>query len=328
MEPLVALRTAAEALRQRQFPAALAAAQQGLATAPDDPALLGLTALALPVTNGAKGITSIHNMDGNRHLLDLLRSVDAEGALSARVSVPFHLTREMDLSELSRARAMAADFTGDRITSNRVKIFIDGVIESGTAAMLDDYSDRPAHRGEPIFDAAAFAKAATAIDAMGMQIAVHAIGDAAVRIALDGYQTAQATNGRRDSRHRIEHIEMIDPADIPRLAALGVIASVQPLHAPRGESATTRSIGPNRAAHAYAWAALHKAGARIAFSSDWPIVPVDPPQRCQPHRRVASQFTQGATPVPASVPRLIRSRRRKGCFDAPGQRCFRGRGLE
>ena len=224
----------------------------------------------------SKGITSIHNMDGNRHLLDLLRSVDAEGALSARVSVPFHLTREMDLSELSRARAMAADFTGDRITSNRVKIFIDGVIESGTAAMLDDYSDRPAHRGEPIFDAAAFAKAATAIDAMGMQIAVHAIGDAAVRIALDGYQTAQATNGRRDSRHRIEHIEMIDPADIPRLAALGVIASVQPLHAPQGESATTRSIGPNRAAHAYAWAALHKAGARIAFSSDWPIVPVDP----------------------------------------------------
>lgn len=224
----------------------------------------------------SKGITSIHNMDGNRHLLELLQRVEAEGALAARVSVPFHLTREMELSDLSRARAMAADFTGDRISSNRVKIFIDGVIESGTAAMLDDYTDRPAHRGDPIFDAAAFAKAAVAIDAMGMQIAVHAIGDAAVRIALDGYQAAQAANGARDSRHRIEHIEMIDPADIPRFAELGVIASVQPLHAPQGESATTRSIGPARAAHAYAWAALQDAGARIAFSSDWPIVPVDP----------------------------------------------------
>lgn len=224
----------------------------------------------------SKGITSVHNMDGNRHLLELLTRVDQEGALAARVSVPFHLTRAMDLSELHCARAMAADFTGDRISSNRVKIFIDGVIESGTAAMLDDYTDHPAHRGEPIFDAAAFAKAAVAIDAMGMQIAVHAIGDAAVRIALDGYQAAQSANGTRDSRHRIEHIEMIDPADIPRLAELGVIASVQPLHAPQGESATTRSIGPNRAAQAYSWAALHRAGARIAFSSDWPIVPIDP----------------------------------------------------
>jgi predicted amidohydrolase YtcJ len=109
-----------------------------------------------------------------------------------------------------------------------------------------------------------------------MQIAVHAIGDAAVRIALDGYEAARRANGPRDSRHRIEHIEVIDPADIPRLAELGVIASVQPLHAPQGESPTTRSIGPDRAARAYAWRDLQQAGAVVAFSSDWPIVPVDP----------------------------------------------------
>ena len=171
---------------------------------------------------------------------------------------------------------MAADFTGDKLTSNRVKIFIDGVIESGTAAMLAEYTDRPGHKGEPIFDAASFAEAAVAIDRRGMQITVHAIGDAAVRIALDGYQAARAANGPRDSRHRIEHIEMIDAADIPRLADLGVIASVQPLHAPQGESPTTRSIGPDRARQAYPWRDLHQAGAVVAFSSDWPIVPVDP----------------------------------------------------
>lgn len=224
----------------------------------------------------SKGITSMHNMDGNRHLLDLLRTVENEGALLARVSVPFHYTRDMALSELDRASAMARDFTGDRLTSNRVKIFIDGVIESGTAAMLEDYADRPGHRGEPIFDAASFAEAAIEIDRRGMQIAVHAIGDAAVRIALDGYEAARRANGARDSRHRIEHVEMIHPSDISRFAELGVMASVQPLHAPQGESPTTRSIGPDRAAWAYAWRNLHAAGAMVAFSSDWPIVPVDP----------------------------------------------------
>ena len=224
----------------------------------------------------SKGITAVHNMDGNRHLLELLRDVAAEGDLLARVSVPFHYTREMPLSELDRASAMTADFTGDKLTCGRVKVFVDGVIESGTAALLEDYADRPGLRGVPIFDAEAFAQAATEIDKRGLQITVHAIGDAAVRLTLDGYQAAQAANGKRDSRHRIEHIEMIDPADIPRFAELGVIASFQPLHAPDGPSPTTRGIGDARAAHAYAWRALVEAGADFAFSSDWPIVPVDP----------------------------------------------------
>ncbi|NIZ12635.1 amidohydrolase [Phaeobacter sp. HF9A] len=224
----------------------------------------------------SKGITSVHNMDGNRHLLELLRTVEDNGDLIARVSVPFHYTGEMQLSELDRASAMAEDFTGDWLTSNRVKIFIDGVIESGTASMLDDYADKPGLRGEPIFDAATFAEAAIEVDKRGMQITVHAIGDAAVRIALDGYEAARRANGPRDSRHRIEHIEMIDPTDIPRLAELGAIASVQPLHAPTEDNPTARSIGAERAPYAYAWRALHDAGATVAFSSDWPIVPVDP----------------------------------------------------
>jgi predicted amidohydrolase YtcJ len=224
----------------------------------------------------SKGITSMHNMDGNRYLLDLLRCLVTEGDLIARVSVPFHYTREMPLSELDRASAMAVDFTGEKLTSNRVKVFVDGVIESGTAAMLNDYADKPGLRGDPIFDAATFAEAAVEIDRRGMQISVHAIGDAAVRITLDGYEAARRANGPRDSRHRIEHIEMIDPADIPRFAEMGVIASFQPLHAPVGEGPTTRSIGPDRAPHAYAWRVLHETGAVVAFSSDWPIVPVDP----------------------------------------------------
>lgn len=222
------------------------------------------------------GVTSAHNMDGNRHLLELLRDVDAEGGLAVRMEVPFHLTRNMELSELDRADAMARDFTGERLKAGRVKIFVDGVIESGTAAMLDDYATRPGHRGAPIFDAAAFKQAAVEADRRGLHITVHAIGDAAVRITLDGYEAARAANGARDSRHRIEHIEMIDPADIARFADLGVIASMQPLHAPDGRSATTDAIGLDRAATAYAWRMLVEAGADFAFSSDWPIVPVPP----------------------------------------------------
>ncbi|HZG28824.1 MAG TPA: amidohydrolase [Ensifer sp.] len=224
----------------------------------------------------SKGITSMHNMDGNRHLLELLRDIEVEGGLLSRISVPFHLTRDMPLSELDRATAMTRDFTGDKLTCGRVKIFIDGVIESGTAAMLDDYADKPGLRGAPIFDATAFKEAAIEADRRGLQIAVHAIGDAAVRIALDGYEAARKANGPRDSRHRVEHVEMIDPADVPRFAELGVIASVQPLHAPVGDTPTTRSIGETRAPYAYAWRLLHEAGVKIAFSSDWPIVAIDP----------------------------------------------------
>lgn len=233
--------------------------------------------LKLGLAHAAKhGITSMQNMDGNRYLLDLLAELEAEGALTARVRVPFHLTAEMPLSELDRATAMQRAFTGPKLTSGIVKMFLDGVIESGTAAMLAPYANRPGHCGETIFTPAHFHAAATEADRRGLQIAVHAIGDAAVRLALDGYAAAARANGPRDRRHRIEHVEMIDRADIPRLAAQGVIASMQPLHAPRGPSGTTDGIGPDRAPQAYAWRDIVATGADFAFSSDWPIVPIAP----------------------------------------------------
>lgn len=222
------------------------------------------------------GITAMHNMDGNRYMLEVLREIETEGDLIARVRVPFHLTPEMDLSELDRASAMTRDFTGLTLSSGYVKMFLDGVIESGTAAMLAPYANRPGHRGETLFTREAFLAAATEADRRGLQIAVHAIGDAAVRLALDGYEAAAQANGPRDRRNRIEHIEMIAPEDVPRLAKLGVVASMQPPHAPQGESGTTAGIGPDRARQAYVWRDLHDAGAVVAFSSDWPIVPISP----------------------------------------------------
>jgi predicted amidohydrolase YtcJ len=116
-------------------------------------------------------------------------------------------------------------------------------------------------------------------DRLGLQITVHAIGDAAVRRALDGYEAAIRANGRRDSRRRIEHIETIHPDDIPRFAKLGVIASMQPLH-----SAVTladpyvmpQRVGKDRWPTSFAWQTLREAGARLVFGSDWPVVTQNP----------------------------------------------------
>ncbi|MFW2545684.1 amidohydrolase [Primorskyibacter sp. 2E107] len=153
-------------------------------------------------------------------------------------------------------------------------------MESGTAVLIDDYANRPGWKGEPISDAETFGKAVIEIDRRGLQISVHATGDGAVRIVLDGYVAAQKANGARDSRHRIEHIEVIHPDDLPRFAELGVIASMQPQHPPGtldlplepGKSA----IGPHRWHLAYAWRSIVDAGAPFCFSSDWPIVTLEP----------------------------------------------------
>ncbi|WP_415232730.1 amidohydrolase [Pseudophaeobacter arcticus] len=222
------------------------------------------------------GITSMHNMDGNRYMLEILREIEEEGELISRLRVPFHLTPEMDLSELDRASAMTRDFTSDTLCSGVVKIFLDGVIASGTAAMIDPYTNRPGHRGDMLFTREDFIAAAVEIDRRGMQIAIHAIGDAAVRLALDGYEAAAKANAPRDRRHRVEHIEMLHPDDLARFAELGVVASMQPPHAPVREDETTVGIGPDRARYAYAWRDIAETGATLAFSSDWPIVPISP----------------------------------------------------
>ncbi|WP_172327458.1 amidohydrolase [Mangrovicoccus sp. HB161399] len=223
----------------------------------------------------AHGVTSLVNMDGNRYTLQLLAEMQAEGTLLLRVNVPFHFKPHMDISALGRASAMAEEFEGDWISSGFVKLFMDGVIDSRTAFLLQDYPDQPGHRSEPLFAPERFAGIAAEIDRRGLQIAVHAIGDGAVRTVIDGYEAARRANGPRDSRHRIEHIELIDPEDVPRLGALGITASLQPPHAPGAMDfplqPTLDRIGSGRWSDAYLWRSLAEHGAAVAFSSDWPV---------------------------------------------------------
>ena len=218
------------------------------------------------------------NMDGNLYTLQVLDDIEAAGDLTARVVVPFHMKPTMALSELERASEMDRRYRGDWLRSGFVKMFMDGVVDSGTAFMLNDYPGHPGHRAEPLFAPERFREIATEIDRRGHQIAVHAIGDGAVRATIDGYEAAQKANGRRDSRHRIEHIELIDRADVPRLGALGITASVQPAHAPGAMDfamfPTLDVIGRTRWADAYLCRDLAAAGAPLAFASDWPVTDI------------------------------------------------------
>ncbi|MDX8477594.1 amidohydrolase [Mesorhizobium sp. VK24D] len=226
------------------------------------------------------GITSIQNMDGNLYQLQLLAGLQEEGRLLCRTKIPFHFKNFMTLDMLEKASRMAAAYNSEWLSSGMVKVFYDGVLDSWTAVMVDDYPDRPGWRGEPLFSPEHFAEVAVEADRRCLQIAVHSIGDGAVRAVLDGYQAAAKKNGRRDSRHRIEHIEVTTPSDVPRFAELGVIASMQPPHPPGAMNfplePTISRIGRDKWPLSYAWRTLKNAGARVVFASDWPVSPVDP----------------------------------------------------
>jgi predicted amidohydrolase YtcJ len=225
----------------------------------------------------AHGITSMVNMDGNRYSLQLLREMQDEGRLTARVKVPFHFKPHMDLAELERASAMTAEYKDEWLSCGFVKMFMDGVVDSRTAFMLNPYPGTQI-TGEPLFDPARFKDICAEIDRRGLQIAVHAIGDGAVRTTIDGYEAAAQATGNRDMRHRIEHIELIDKADIARIGALGIVASIQPPHPPGAMdfplSTMETVIGRDRWVDAYLWKTLKDHGAPIAYASDWPVTDV------------------------------------------------------
>ena len=227
----------------------------------------------------ALGITSVHNMDGDAEQLALYIALEEAGELTLRVYVPYSVAPETPLAELSEAAAWRARCRGGHVTAGAIKLFMDGVLESYTALMVESYADKPGDVGDALYRAEHFNRLAAAADKLGLQIHVHCCGDGAVRRTLDGYAHAQAVNGRRDSRHRIEHIEVIMPSDVARFAELGVIASMQPLHAPLTVSGA--DVWPQRAGQArwplsFAWETLRRAGAHLAYGSDWPVVSMNP----------------------------------------------------
>ena len=226
------------------------------------------------------GVTSIHNMDGNFYTLELLEEIRNNGNLTCRVKVPFHFKTEMGIEKLELASKMNERWDDDFLSSGLVKFFMDGVLDSGTAFLIDDYADTPGHKGDALFDEELFNALSKDVDRRGLQIAVHSIGDGAVRRVLNAYANARDKNGIRDSRHRVEHIELIQKNDIPKFKKLGAIASMQPVHPPGSDGLplepTISKIGPQRFDLAYAWRSIKDAGGKVTFSTDWPVSNVNP----------------------------------------------------
>jgi predicted amidohydrolase YtcJ len=195
-----------------------------------------------------------------------------------RVYVPFWVKPETTEDALEEAVQMA-EVKGDYARGGAVKFFMDGVWESYTALTLAPYADVPEAHAEGIWSLEDFTRMAAACDRLGLQIFVHCCGDGAVRRTLDSYQAILKLNGKRDSRHRVEHIEVIHPNDIPRFNKMGVIASMQPLHCPLSSDEADVwlwRVGTQRWPLSFAWRGLKDAGATLVFGSDWTVAPYNP----------------------------------------------------
>ena len=241
------------------------------------------------------GLTEIDALRDDLHNVDLIQELQRDGKLTLR----FYLAYRVDPPEVSKQQLReiveARDhYHDDWIAAGAVKFFMDGVIETHTAAMLAPYSDDSSLSGQLFWDIERYKKGVAELDRRGIQVFTHAIGDRAIRTALDGYEHAAQVNGTKDARHRIEHIEDVSADDIPRFGKLGVIASMQPLHAyPDDDTlkAWAPNVGPERAQRAWAWHSIQAAGGVLAFGSDWPVVTLSPWEGLQ--NAVTRQTTEG-----------------------------------
>jgi predicted amidohydrolase YtcJ len=165
---------------------------------------------------------------------------------------------------------------GNWIRFGYLKAFMDGTIGSGTALMFEPFTDNPSTSGLALVPYEKMEKMIITADKLGFQIGVHAIGDKANNWVLNAYEKAEMVNGKRESRHRIEHAQTLQHSDIPRFAKLGIIASMQPTHCISDKKFCEKRIGPERAKGAYAWKSLADAGAILAFGTDYQVEPLNP----------------------------------------------------
>ena len=235
--------------------------------------------------------------------------VDAarDGRLTARVTGALWWDRGRGAEQIPelierRDRLRAGRF---RITS--VKVMQDGVAENFTAGMLEPYLDRHGgpteNAGMSFVEPVALREYVSTLDAEGFQVHVHAIGDRAVREALDAFAAARSNGGTGDRRHHIAHIQVIHPDDVPRFAELDVTANMQPLwaaHEPQMDELTLPFLGEPRSSWQYPFAALRSAGARLAAGSDWPVSSPDPLAGI--HVAVNRRLPEDGADVPAFLP--------------------------
>ena len=233
------------------------------------------------------GVTSIQNAGSGVDEFDVYAAARSSGDLQVRTYAALSISPGFGDADAGRYDAIRTRHRDDPVfRTGIVKLYADGVIESRTAAMLAPYANA-ATTGNPNYSAEELNRIVALMDRRGWQIQIHAIGDRAVRMTLDAFERARAANPppARGRRHRLEHIETIDPADIPRFGRLGVIASQQPMHVVLGDMNSSKPSGPwpdnlgaERASRAWNWKSIRDAGGRITFGSDWFVASLDPLQ--------------------------------------------------
>jgi len=226
------------------------------------------------------GVVRVHSAGGDFEYLDLYDELRKNGELTVRQYIAYFLDPpELKPEAIEKIEQARKKYNDEWISGGAVKTMLDGVVEAHTAAMLGTYADDTSQSGKLFWDPDKYKQAIAELDKRGLQIFTHAIGDRAVRTALDAYENAQKTNHSTDDRPRIEHIETITAEDIPRFGKLGVIASFQPLHTDPNEDTLkvwAVAAGPDRVSRAWPWRSVESTGGKLAFGSDWPVVTISP----------------------------------------------------
>lgn len=247
---------------------------RGLLAAQERLVALGITAWQ----DAAVG--AIH---GSSDLFEVYVAAAASGELKARVVGALWWDRERGDEQIPELLEQRAAGTVGRFSAGSVKIMQDGVAENFTAGMLEPYLDGHGcptdNRGLSFVDPDALAGYVTRLDAEGFQVHFHALGDRAVREALDALEAAVAANGPNDNRHHLAHLQVVQPDDVKRFAQLGASANIQALwaaHEPQMDELTIPFLGEARAAWQYPFGDLLRAGTHLAAGSDWPVSSPDP----------------------------------------------------
>ena len=227
------------------------------------------------------GVTSVQNAGMDPDEFELYAELERRGELGVRMYAALSAPPGFSEEDAARYEEVLKKHPGTPLLkTGAIKMFADGVIESHTAAMLEPYANQDT-TGIPNYTVEDMNRIVSMMDGKGWQIFIHAIGDRGIRMALDAYEHAAEANAApaRGRRHRIEHIEAVSGADIPRFARLEVIASMQPLHANPIQNVLevwAVNLGPERASRAWAWKSIQDGGGRLAFGTDWPVVDLDP----------------------------------------------------
>jgi predicted amidohydrolase YtcJ len=225
------------------------------------------------------GITTVHEASASAAFARAYAAAEREGWLTARALVALSVRPVGGTGQVAELVALRDETMGNLVRPVAAKIFLDGVIEGGTAALLEPYLDRPGWRGELNLPPDSLNSLVAALDEAGFKVHIHAIGDRAIRVALDAFEAQHERDGGAGPRHILAHIQLFDPVDIPRFAELGFVASFQPLWFYADSyivDLTIPRLGEERSRWLYPARSLLETSAIIAAGSDWSVTSMDP----------------------------------------------------